>query len=91
VTWEHYRDTMLPHINNMGRKKTSWNLTRIRAGAWSNDNVMAQQRQDVLEQKKAGHRTYLPAHELERRRANMAKYKQRGYTGRRYRRYDNTD
>lgn len=91
VTWEVYRDLMLPHVNNMGRKKTSWNLTRIRAGAWSNDNVMAEQRQNILEQKKAGHRTYLPPHELERRRAAMEKYKQRGYTGKRYKRYDTED
>jgi hypothetical protein len=91
VSWEVYRDTMLPHVNNMGRKKTSWNLTRIRAGAWSNDNVMAAQRQDVLEQKKAGPRNYLPPLELARRREVMEKYKQRGYTGKRYHRYDDTD
>ena len=91
MTWEHYRDTMLPHINNMGRRKDSWNLTRIRAGAWSNDNVMAEQRQNVLEQKKAGPRSYLPPLELERRRANMVKYKQLGYRGKRYKRYDNND
>ena len=82
---------MLPHVNNMGRKKTSWNLTRIRAGAWSNDNVMAAQRQDVLEQKKAGPRNYLPPLELARRREVMEKYKLKGYKGKRYHRYDTED
>jgi len=92
VTWEHYRDTMLPHINNLGRSKDSWNLVRRdRRLPWTESNVMAAQRKTVVSQKKLGHRTYLPAHERERRRANMERYKQQGYKGKRYRRYDNTD
>ena len=92
MTWEHYRDTMLPHINNLGRKKHNWNLVRIdRNLPWTASNVIAAQRQTVVTSRKLGHRTYLPAHELARRREAMVKYKQRGYKGRRYRRYDNND
>ena len=76
----------------MGRKKDSWNLIRIdRNLPWTETNVIAAQRQQVVSQKKAGLRTYLPEHELERRRVNMEKYKQMGYTGKRYRRYDTED
>jgi hypothetical protein len=92
VSWEAYRDIMLPHINNMGRKKDSWNLVRKdRNLPWTELNVIAAQRKTVVEMKKAGHRTYLPEHELARRREAMIKYKQRGYTGKRYKRYDNND
>jgi hypothetical protein len=76
----------------LGRKKHNWNLIRKdRNLPWCESNVIAAQRQTVLDQKKAGHRTYLPKHERERRRANMEKYKQRGYKGKRYKRYDSTD
>lgn len=89
VTWEVYRDTLLPHKDNLGRGKDSWNLARRdRQLPWTNDNVMAAQRITVVSSKKAGRRTYLPPHELERRRATMERYKQRGYKGKRYRRYD---
>lgn len=89
VSWEVYRDIMLPHINNMGRKKTSWNLVRKdRTLPWTETNVIAAQRDTVVTSKKLGHRTYLPEHELARRREAMEKYKQRGYKGRRYKRYD---
>jgi len=83
---------MLPYINQMGRKKASWNLIRKdRNLPWTETNVLAAQRKTVVEMKKAGHRTYLPQHELERRREAMEKYKLRGYTGKRYRRYDTED
>jgi len=89
VSWEAYRDIMLPHINNMGRKKDSWNLVRKdRNLPWTELNVIAAQRKTVVESKKVGHRTYLPEHELARRRQVMEKYKQRGYKGKRYKRYD---
>ena len=89
VSWETYKDIMLPHINNMGRKKDSWNLVRKdRNLPWTETNVMAAQRKTVVSQKKAGLRTYLPEHELARRREAMEKYKQRGYKGKRYKRYD---
>jgi hypothetical protein len=80
---------MLPHVNNIGRGLESWNLVRKdRNLPWTELNVMVAQRKTVVEQKKAGLRTYLPEHELARRRAAMEKYKQRGYKGRRYKRYD---
>ena len=92
ITWETYREIMLPYINQMGRKKDSWNLIRIdRNLPWTETNVIAAQRQTVVERKKAGHRTYLPEHELARRRAAMEKYKLKGYTGKRYHRYDDDD
>jgi hypothetical protein len=92
VSWEHYRDLLLPHINNLGRKKHNWNLIRRdRNQPWTESNVIVAQRQTVLDQKKAGHRSYLPPHERERRRANMDKYKLKGYTGKRYKRYDTED
>lgn len=92
VSWEHYRDTMLPHITNLGRRKHNWNLSRQdRNKPWTKDNVIAAQRQTVLDQKKAGHRPYLPPHERERRRVNMEQYRQRGYAGKKYRRYDTED
>ncbi len=89
VSWETYRDLLLPHIHNLGRGLESYNLIRKdRTLPWTEDNVMAAPRKIVVEQRKAGPRTYLPPHELERRRAAMEKYKQRGYTGKRYKRYD---
>lgn len=89
MTWEHYRDMMLPHITNLGRRKANWNLVRInRQLPWSASNVQAAQRHTMIRGRKLGHRHYLPAHELERRRANMAKYQQQGYKGKRYSRYD---
>lgn len=89
VSWETYRDLMLPHVNNIGRGLESWNLVRKdRNLPWTELNVMVAQRKTVVEQKKAGLRTYLPEHELARRRQAMEKYKQRGYKGKRYRRYD---
>ena len=92
ITWETYRTIMLPYINQMGRKKDSWNLIRIdRNLPWTETNVIAAQRKTVVERKKAGHRRYLPEHELERRRVNMEKYKLKGYTGKRYKRYDTED
>ena len=92
VTWETYRDLLLPYIHNLGRKRDSWNLIRKdRLQPWCESNVMVAQRQTVLNQKKAGHRPYLPPHERERRRANMEQYQQRGYKGKRYKRYDNND
>jgi hypothetical protein len=92
VTWEVYRDTLLPHIHNLGRGKDAYNIGRKdRKMPWTNDNVIAVRRSDVVTARKAGHRTYLPPHELERRRAAMEKYKLRGYTGKRYKRYDTED
>lgn len=89
VTWERYRDLLLPHINNLGRKKESRNLVRVnRLLPWSNDNVTVAERITVVSAIKAGHRTYLPKHERERRKASMEKYKQMGYKGKRYKRYD---
>jgi hypothetical protein len=89
VSWETYRDLLLPHRNNLGRGRDAWNLIRRdRNLPWTEDNVIAAQRITVVTGKKAGHRTYLPPHELARRREAMIKYKQRGYTGKRYRRYD---
>jgi hypothetical protein len=92
VSWETYRDLLLPHRNNLGRGRDAWNLIRRdRNLPWTEDNVIAAQRITVVSSKKAGHRTYLPPLELERRREAMIKYKQRGYTGKRYKRYDNND
>ncbi len=92
MSWEAYRDIMLPHINQMGRKKDSWNLVRKdRNLPWTELNVIAAQRQTVVEMKKAGQRRYLPEHELARRRQAMEKYKLRGYKGKRYKRYDTED
>jgi len=92
VSWEVYRDLLLPHVNNLGRRKDAWNLIRRdRNQPWTELNVIAAQRQTVLDQKKAGHRPYLPPHERERRRVNMVKYKLKGYTGKRYKRYDDDD
>ncbi len=92
ISWETYRDIMLPYINQMGRKKDSWNLIRKdRNLPWMETNVIAAQRKTVVESKKAGHRSYLPEHELARRREVMQKYKQRGYKGKRYQRYDTED
>ena len=89
VRWETYRDLLLPYINNLGRKKDSWNLIRIdRNLPWTESNVIAAQRKFVVTSKKLGHRTYLPEHELARRREAMKKYKQLGYKGKRYKRYD---
>jgi len=76
----------------MGRRKDSWNLIRRdRNLPWTETNVIAAQRKTVIEMKKAGHRSYLPPHETQRRREAMEKYKQRGYTGKRYHRYDTED
>jgi hypothetical protein len=76
----------------MGRRKDSWNLIRKdRNQPWTETNVVAAQRQTVVERKKAGHRSYLPPHETQRRREVMEKYKLKGYTGKRYHRYDDTD
>ena len=89
VSWETYRDIMLPHVNNLGRGLDSYNLIRRdRTQPWTEANVMAAPRKTVVEQQKAGPRTYLPPHERARRKEAMAKYKQMGYKGKRYRRYD---
>lgn len=89
VSWEVYRDLMLPHKDNLGRGKHCWNLVRRdRDLPWTNDNVMAAQRITVVTSKKKGPRTYLPPKELARRRKVMEQYKQRGYKGKRWSRYD---
>jgi hypothetical protein len=91
VSWETYRDLLLPHINNLGRKKDAWNLVRRdRTGTWNDSNVMASQRISMITANKSP-RPYLPPHERERRRVNMEQYKLKGYTGKRYKRYDNND
>lgn len=83
---------MLPHVNNLGRGLDSYNLIRKdRTLPWTEDNVIAAPRRTVVERKKAGYRTYLPPHELKRRKEAMEKYRLRGYQGRRYRRYDQKD
>lgn len=92
VTWEVYRDTLLPHKDRLGRGRDAYNLgRRDRTLPWTNDNVIAVRRSDVVTARKAGHRTYLPPHELERRREAMEQYKLRGYKGKRWRRYDDKD
>ena len=92
VSWEVYRDTLLPYKDNLGRGRDAYNLgRRDRTQPWTNDNVMAVRRADVVRQKKAGPRPYLPPHERERRRKAMEQYKLRGYRGKRYRRYDQED
>jgi len=89
VSWTKYRDTMLPHVDNMGRKLHNYNLVRIdRAQGWHESNVMAAQRHTVVNGQKLGKRTYLPPQELRRRRENMERYKQQGYKGKRWTRYD---
>lgn len=92
VTWETYRDTMLPHVDQMGRRPRDWNFVRRdRSRPWTTDNVMAAQRHTVTAGKKLAPRSYLPPLELARRRAAMEQYKQKGYKGKRYKRYDRDD